>query len=75
MDRPQYDTLYKSADSILVNVNLEVLVFPNYIIPKIDKNPTKGPQKEIEEGEVLNVLKHMKNDKSPLNDGGYVAKF
>lgn len=63
-----YETLYKSADSSLVNINLEEM-FLNSNNPKMDTNTSKGLEKDIEEREVLNVLKHMKNNKSPGSDG------
>lgn len=68
-----YETLYKSADSSLVNINLEEM-FLNSNNPKMDTNTSKGLEKDIEEREVLNVLKHMKNNKSPGSDG-YTAEF
>lgn len=49
-----------------------MLLNPN--TPKLDTNTSKGLEKDIEEGEVLNVLKHMKNNKSPGSDG-YTAEF
>lgn len=60
-------------DLILVNINLEE-VLSNSTIPKIHTNTSKGLEKDVEEGEVLNVLKHMKNNKSPGSDG-FTAEF
>lgn len=67
-----YETLYKCTDSSLVNVDLEK-IFSNCNISKVDTNLTNGLEKDFEE-EVLNVLKHMKNNKSPGSDG-YTAEF
>lgn len=46
----------------------------NSTIPKIDINISKGIEQDIEEGKVHNVLKHMKNNKSPGSDG-FTAEF
>lgn len=40
-------------------------MFSHFTSPKIDTNTSKSLEKDIEEGEGLNVLKQMKNNKSP----------
>lgn len=55
-----------------VCINLEVL--SNFTTPKIKLNTSKGLQNDFEEGEALNVLKHIKNNKAPNSDG-YAAEF
>lgn len=50
-------------------------MFLNSNTPKIDTNMFKDLEKDFEEGEVLNVWKHMKNNKSPGSDGYTAESF
>lgn len=46
----------------------------DYNSPKLETQLAKSLDKDIVEAEVLTVLKHMKNNKSPGSDG-YTAEF
>lgn len=46
----------------------------NYNSPKLEKQVAKSLYKDIVEADVLTVIKHMKNNKSPGSDG-YTAEF
>lgn len=68
-----YEKLYTCADSDLININLEDII--NVEIPKLEPDISSSLEAEISEKEVLEVLKYMKNNKSPGSDGFRVELF
>lgn len=68
-----YENLYTCNDANLVNLDLEDIIY-DYISPKLETQLAKSLDKVIVEAEVLTVLKHIKNNKSPGSDG-YTADF
>lgn len=68
-----YIYLYTCNDANLVNLDLEDIIY-DYISPKLETQLAKSLDKVIVEAEVLTVLKHIKNNKSPGSDG-YTAEF
>ena len=62
-----YEILYTSINSDITNIDLEEII--NCEIPKLEPNDSTSLDKEISEREVLEVLKNMKNNKSPGSDG------
>lgn len=67
IDKRYNETLNKRADSRLSYVDFEKSV-SNYTLTKIDKYTTNCLEKEIKAIQVINALKHMKNDKSRYSD-------
>ena len=68
-----YENLYTCADSDLININLEEIIKVD--IPKLEPDISSSLEAEISEKEVLEVLKNMKNNKSPGSDGFTVEFF
>ena len=68
-----YEKLYASVDTNLVKIDLDNII-SNYNSPKLEKELSNGLEEAFLEKEVLNVIKHMKNNKSPGSDG-YTAEF
>ena len=68
-----YESLFKNSDSTLRDIDLETLI-QGRDISKLDNDTAETLDKEISETEVLNVLKAMKNNKSPGSDG-FTAEF
>lgn len=68
-----YENLFKNADYDLSDIDLESTIQPHNI-PKLDKSTSKILDQNFSEGEILSVLKSMKNNKSPGSDG-FTAEF
>ena len=68
-----YETLYRNNDSNLIDIELNNIISENNT-PKLDIHSAKKLEKDIVESEVLEVLKNMKNNKSPGSDG-YTTEF
>ena len=68
-----YESLSKNSDTNLRNIDIETLI-QGRNISKLDTDTAETLDKEISETEVLNVLKAMKNNKSPGSDG-FTAEF
>ena len=68
-----YETLYTNNGLNLIKVDLENII-SDYNSPKLDINISKNLEGDILEKEVLNVLKNIKNNKSPGSDG-YTTEF
>ena len=67
-----YQNLYKKKDNIL-DLNLDETLQP-YNVPKLDEPTAESLEGPIKDTEILDVLKNMKNNKSPGSDG-YTAEF
>lgn len=63
-----YENLYPSKEEELINVNLDESL-NNFEIPKLDYNIASNLEKKFSVSEVGEVLKEMKNNKSPRSDG------
>ena len=72
--RAFYKFLYQNADTGLVDVDL-VDILPYNDIPKLQKHMINNLEGNIDEHELLSVLKNMKNNKSPGSDGFTVEFF
>ena len=68
-----YEILYTSINSDITNIDLDEII--NCEIPKLEPKDSTSLDKEISEREVLEVLKNMKNNKSPGSDGFTVESF
>lgn len=68
-----YEKLFKNSDSELVDIDIQSVVQP-LDIPKLDNITADFLDRDISEREILNVLKGMKNNKSPGSDG-FSAEF
>ena len=64
--------MYKKNDNIL-NLNLDDILQP-YNVPKLDEPAAELLEGPIKDTEIIEVLKNMKNNKSPGSDG-YTAEF
>ena len=70
-----YETLYTSKDAELINIDLnEIINTHNQYTSKLDACTSNTLENPILESEVLEVLKNMKNNKSPGSDG-FTAEF
>lgn len=69
-----YKSLYQNTDTEAMDVDLAD-VLPSNDIPKLQNNFTCNLEKNIDEHELLSVLKNMKNNKSPGSDGFTVEFF
>ena len=68
-----YEILYLSINSDITNIDLEEII--NCEFPKLEPNDSTSLDKEIYEREVLEVLRNMKNNKSPESIGFTVFKL
>lgn len=68
-----YEKLFKNSDSELVDIDIQSVV-QLLDIPKLDNITADFLDRDISEREILNVLKGMKNNKSPGSDG-FSAEF
>ena len=70
-----YETLYASKDAELINIDLnEIINTHDQYTSKLDECTSNTLENPILESEVLEVLKNMKNNKSPGSDG-FTAEF
>jgi hypothetical protein len=66
-----YENLYKNYDAELIDINLHDIIT---VFPKLDKKTSMDLEKQIRESEILQVLKEMKNNKTPGSDG-FTSEF
>jgi exonuclease III len=69
-----YQSLYQNTDTEIIDVDLADILTSNDI-PKLENNQICDLEKNIDEHELLSVLKNMKNNKSPGSDGFTVEFF
>jgi hypothetical protein len=69
-----YKSLYQNTDTETIDVDLADVLSSNDI-PKLQNNFMCNLEKNIDEHELLSVLKNMKNNKSPGSDGFTVEFF
>lgn len=65
--------MYTDYDTELIDIDLNDIIDKTYV-KKIDEHTSKLLEKNISESEILDVLKNMKNNKSPGSDG-FTAEF
>lgn len=68
-----YESLFSCKDSDLLDINLEDIIKTD--IPRLDTSTSISLEGDISESEIYNVLKNMKNNKSPGSDGFTVEFF
>ena len=68
-----YQNLYANKDSELLDLDLEDIIKNQ--VPKLDKHTSEALERPISEKEIFEVLKNMKNNKSPGSDGYSVEFF
>lgn len=68
-----YESLFSCKDSDLLDINLEDIIKTDIL--RLDTSTSVSLEGDISESEIYNVLKNMKNNKSPGSDGFTVEFF